>query len=328
MNDARYRRASPPEPIVWRPGFGPRYTLFVDVEEQFDWNAPFERTRHSTSAMAAFPEAHARFREQGVALTCLVDYPIVDDTAAVEILRDVVADGRSEIGAQLHPWVNPPFGEPLTPAMSFAGNLPEGLEAAKLRSLTNAIATAFGRRPRAYRAGRYGVGPDTVATLTALGYRLDSSVRPGYDYSAEGGPDFSSSDPRPCRVGALLSVPLSTLYVGALRGRGAALYRTLGRVPYARGVASRLGLLSRVALTPEDMPIGAALEAVTIAVGEGVELLNFAFHSPSLVPGNTPYVRDAADLRTFHDWWSAMLTRLDRLGVRNASLDEILENAL
>jgi len=328
VNDARYRPASPPEPIVWRPGFAPRYTLFVDVEEQFDWNAPFERTRHSTSAMAAFPEAHARFREQGVALTCLVDYPIVDDPAAVEILRDVVADGRSEIGAQLHPWVNPPFGEPLTPAMSFAGNLPEGLEAAKLRSLTNAIATAFGRRPRAYRAGRYGVGPDTVATLTALGYRLDSSVRPGYDYSAEGGPDFSSSDPRPCRVGALLSVPLSTLYVGALRGRGAALYRTLGRVPYARGVASRLGLLSRVALTPEDMPIGAALEAVTIAVGEGVELLNFAFHSPSLVPGNTPYVRDAADLRTFHDWWSAMLTRLDRLGVRNASLDEILENAL
>ncbi len=328
MNDARYRLASPPDPIVWRPGFGPRYTLFVDVEEQFDWNAPFERTRHSTSAMAAFPEAHARFREQGVALTCLVDYPIVDDPAAVEILRDVVADGRSEIGAQLHPWVNPPFGEPLTPAMSFAGNLPEGLEAAKLRFLTDAIATAFGRRPRAYRAGRYGVGPDTVAALTALGYRVDSSVRPGYDYSAEGGPDFSSSDPRPCRVGALLSVPLSTLYVGALRGRGAALYRTLGRVPYARGVASRLGLLSRVALTPEDMPIAAALEAVTIAVGEGVELLNFAFHSPSLVPGNTPYVRDAADLRVFHDWWSAMLTRLDRLGVRNASLDEILENAL
>ena len=65
MNGARYRLASPPEPIVWRPGFGPRYTLFVDVEEQFDWNAPFERTRHSTSAMAAFPEAHARFREQG-----------------------------------------------------------------------------------------------------------------------------------------------------------------------------------------------------------------------------------------------------------------------
>ncbi|MBD8470921.1 polysaccharide deacetylase family protein [Sphingomonas sp. CFBP 8765] len=327
MNDARYRLASPPEPIVWRPSFGPRYTLFVDVEEQFDWNAPFERSGHSTSAMAAFPEAHARFREQGVALTCLVDYPIVDDPAAVEILRDVGADGRSEIGAQLHPWVNPPFGEPLTPAMSFAGNLPEGLEAAKLRFLTDAIATAFGRRPRAYRAGRYGVGPDTVATLTALGYRLDSSVRPGYDYSAEGGPDFSSSDSRPCRRGALLSVPLSTLYVGALRGHGAGLYRALGRVPYARGVASRLGLLSRIALTPEDMPIGAALEAVTIAVGEGVELLNFAFHSPSLVPGNTPYVRDAADLRAFHDWWSAMLTRLDRLGVRNASLDEILENA-
>ncbi len=313
--------------VVWREGFGQRFTVFVDVEEEFDWRAPIDRTRHATTAMAAFPAAHQAFAARGVALTCLVDYPIVGDPAAVDSLRAVAADGRSEIGAQLHPWVNPPFSEPLTPAMSYAGNLSPGDESAKLTILTDAIAAAFGSRPRAYRAGRYGVGPATHGLLEDLGYQADSSIRPGYDYGADGGPDFSRIGHEPYRVGRLLELPLTTLYIGRLRRRGADVYRALGRVPHARGLASRLGLLSRIALTPEDMPLADALEAVTEATGEGVALLNFSFHSPSLVPGNTPYVRDAADLRAFHGWWAAMLDRLDRLGVANASLDEILENA-
>ena len=32
---------------------------------------------------------------------------------------------------------------------------------------------------------------------------------------------------------------------------------------------------------------------------EGQRIFNFTYHSPSLAPGNTPYVRDAADLRAF-----------------------------
>lgn len=326
---AAYRPTLPTteQMIVWPAGFGPRFTVFVDVEEEFDWTAPLDGAHRSTSAMAAFPAAHRRFADRGVALTCMVDYPIATDAASVDILRAVIADGRSEIGTQLHTWVNPPFADPVTPASSYAGNLPRAVEAAKIAMLTDAIAAAFGRRPRAYRAGRYGIGPDSFATLVALGYVVDSSVRAGYDYGAAGGPDFSAIGHRPYRVGSLIELPLTTLYTGRLRRHGAALYRALGRIPHARGVFSRLDLLSRIALTPEDMPIADALEAVTVAVGEGVDLLNFSFHSPSLAPGNTPYVRDAADLRLFHAWWTAMLDRLDRLGVRNASLCEILESA-
>ncbi len=72
------------------------------------------------------------------------------------------------------------------------------------------------------------------------------------------------------------------------------------------------------------MPLRDALDAVRVAVDEGVRLLNFAFHSPSLEPGNTPYVRDMADLAAFHRWWDAVFALLDRLGVRPASLDEIV----
>jgi len=61
------------------------------------------------------------------------------------------------------PWVNPPFDEALTVANSFAGNLPEAIERAKLRVLTDRITEAFGRRPQVYRAGRYGIRPEQRA---------------------------------------------------------------------------------------------------------------------------------------------------------------------
>ncbi|WP_380781154.1 polysaccharide deacetylase family protein [Sphingomonas sp. R86520] len=317
-------RPTDAERVVWPDPFGTRFTVFVDVEEEFDWRAPLDRRNRATTAMAAFPAAHGRFAERGVALTCLIDHPIATDPASVAILSRVLEDGRSEIGTQLHAWVSPPFDEEVTAASSYPGNLPRSLEAAKLEMLTASIAEAFGTRPRAYRAGRYGIGPHSFAVLAELGYRIDSSIRPGYDYRADGGPDFTMADARAYRVGGIVELPLTTIFTGCARRGGAGLYRALGRVPKGRGAFARAGLLSRIALTPEDMPIEAALEAVAVADGEGLRLLNLSFHSPSLAPGHTPYVRDAADLKRFHAWWTTMLDALDRRGIRNASLDEII----
>ncbi|KQM65965.1 WalW protein [Sphingomonas sp. Leaf17] len=311
--------------VAWPDDFGTRFTLFVDVEEEFDWRAPLDRASRSTTAMAALPDAHRRFADRGVGLTCLIDHPVAVDPAAVAILARIVEDGRSEIGSQLHAWVNPPFIETLSPAASYAGNLPPALEAAKLDALTDAIIAAFGRSPRVYRAGRYGIGPDSHALLAERGYRLDSSARARYDYSGDGGPDFRAVGNAAYRsVAGLLELPLTTVFTGHWRRGGHVLHTALGRVPKGRGIAARAGLLSRIALTPEDMPIAAALAAVDVAIGEGERLLTFSFHSPSLVPGHTPYVRDAADLARFHGWWDAMLGHLDRRGVHSATIADIL----
>lgn len=312
----------------WPDTFGTRFTIFVDTEEEFDWFAPLRRDARSVTAMRAVPAAHRRFADRGAAITYLVDHPIATDGRAVDVLREALGDGRSAVGTQLHPWVNPPFEEEVTGRNSFVGNLPVALETAKIDTLTGAIEAAFGQHPRVYRAGRYGVGPRTLGLLAGRGYRIDTSMRSQYDYSAEGGPDFAGIGSHAFRTPAgLLELPLTTVYTGALRRFGGGLYRALGPIPKGRGLAARAGLLSRVALTPEEMPLADAVEAVRVAVGEGVRLLNFAFHSPSLEPGHTPYVRDAADLAAFHHWWDVILALLDRLGVANASLDEILAAA-
>jgi hypothetical protein len=303
--------------------FGTRFAIFVDTEEQFDWGAGFRRDCIDTSAIAALPVAHARFADHGVPLTYLIDYPVATAPPALAILRRLIEDGRSAIGTQLHPWVNPPFDEPVTAANSFAGNLAPELERAKLARLTDAIEAGLGARPMLYRAGRYGIGPHTLATLAALGYRFDSSMRAAYDYRPDG-PDFGAVGNDAFVAGhGIVELPLTTVFTGWGRSGGVALDRMLGALPCGRGAAARLGCLSRVALTPEDMPIGEALEAVRIAVGEGVRLLNFSFHSPSLEPGHTPYVRDAADLAAFYDWWERIFALLRQLGVAPASLAEI-----
>ena len=155
-------------------------------------------------------------------------------------------------------------------------------------------------------------------------------MRSGYDYAGEGGPDFAAIPNHAFRTGpgdAIVELPLTTVFTGAARGGGDRLYRALGRLPRGRGIAARIGLLSRVALTPEDMPLDDALEAVRIALGEGVRLLNFGFHSPSVEPGHTPYVRDAADLAGFWRWWDAVFAELARLGAAPVSLVEILDAA-
>lgn len=312
--------------VAWPDDFGMRFTVFVDTEEEFDWSQPLRRENRATEAMCALPEMHALFAAHGVPATYMVDHPIATCPMSINILREMLSDGRSAIGTQLHPWVNPPFEEMVVPRNSFVGNLPRELEAAKLAVLTGEIASAFGRRPTMFRAGRYGIGPNSLSLLAAEGYRVDTSMRSGYDYGAEGGPDFSAIGNHAFWTGEneLAELPLTTIYTGAARQGGAGLYGALGRVPRGRGLAARLRLLTRVALTPEEMPIELALEAIRIAAGEGVRTLLFSYHSPSAAPGYTPYVRDAADLRSFHEWWEAAFGLLAKLGIAPASHDDIL----
>lgn len=317
-------------PVIWRAGFGTRFTVFVDTEEEFDWRAPFRHDGWGVATTAALPDAHARMLGMGVRGCYLVDYPVATDPAAIDALHGVLAQGDATIGAQLHPWVNPPFDEALTPHSSFAGNLPKPLEAAKLDRLTDALTAITGTAPTAYRAGRYGLGPNTLHLLAARGYALDSSMRAHYDYGAQGGPDYRAVASHAFRTGpdgGIVELPLTTVFTGRLRRGGAPLYRAAGRVPRGRGILARTGLLHRVALTPEDMPLPDVLEAIRVAVGEGTRVLNFAYHSPSLVPGHTPYVRDAADLVAFWRWWDAVLALLARLDVHAASSDDILAAA-
>lgn len=304
---------------------GPRFILTVDTEEEFDWEKPFARRGFGTSHLTAVPRFQSLCNESGVTPCYLVDYPITEDVYGVETLGGFADAGLAEIGVQLHPWVNPPFEEELSTYNSYACNLPEALERAKLTHLYQAIVDRFGIRPDAYRAGRYGAGPNTPSILTDLDIAIDTSVRSRFDYSEQGGPNYAFHPVNPYWIkrGALLELPLTTIFSGVMRSAGNVVFGEWFGSQTARSMLARSNMLERIALTPEGIPLAKAIEAIDIALLDGVKIINLSLHSPSLAVGHTPYVRDESQLAELHAWLTGVLSHLNASGVRSTTMAEI-----
>jgi hypothetical protein len=315
------------------PDFGTGFWVTVDTEEDFDWSKPFSRDGYGLTSLAALPRCQDYFGARGVRPIYLVDWPVINDPGASAFLRKAATAGAAEVGAQLHPWVNPPFDEAVTAQNSYTGNLPVDLQRSKLSRLRDRIADVIGTDPIIYRAGRYGLGHATAEILRDLGFRCDTSVRSGFDYRSGHGPDYRYcpvvpwwAPPSP-EAGdrPLLEVPLTTMFLGRWEERA---YHRLARISTAGlSLAAKFGLMERVALTPEGIPADRACAAIDVAIAAGVPVLNFSFHSPSLQPGHTPYVRTEADLAEFYRWWDQVLDHLARRGVVATSVAEVLTAA-
>jgi hypothetical protein len=287
-------------------GHPPLLLVVIDTEEEFDWSRPHARENTSVTAVAVQGRAQEIFASHAITPTYVVDYPVASNPAAVEALRLFADPGHCRIGAHLHPWVNPPHTEPVNAYNSYPGNLPVALEREKLETLTAAIAKSFGGRPVVYKAGRYGVGPATARILEELGYVIDVSVVPFTSFTSDGGPDFSAAGFHPSWFGSkggLLEIPLSCGFHGQLRSLGPAIFPRLSsdlgmrlRLP---GILARSGLLERIRLTPEGIDLAANIRLARSLYDQGCRVFSFTYHSPSLVPGMTPYVRSERELSTF-----------------------------
>lgn len=284
----------------------PLLLVIIDTEEEFDWSRPLSRQNTGTNSIVAQSLAQDIFAKYGVTPTYVIDYPVATSELAVGVLKPLLDAGRCEIGAHLHPWVNPPHVEEVNPYNSYPGNLPEAAERSKLERLTEAIAGNFGRRPRVYKAGRYGVGTRTAGILDDLGFEIDLSVVPRTSFAADGGPDFTAFDYRPYWFGErrrLLEIPLSVGFAGRLAHLGPWAY-PMTTTPWAMkvrapGVAARLRLLERIRLTPEGIDHPAHRRLTRQLLADGCRAFSLTYHSPSLQPGNTPYVGNEAELAVF-----------------------------
>jgi hypothetical protein len=284
-------------------------TLFVvvDTEEEFDWSAPLSRENTSVRAMRDIHRLQTILSGYRVTPTYVIDYPVATQADGYGPLVEFFRSGEAEIGAHLHPWVNPPMTESLIPRHSFGFRLGR-LEAEKLRVLRDAIEDSVGVSPKVFKAGRYGFGPSTADALEDLGFDIDVSINPRMNFAAEGGPDFSRFDTRPFLFGQrrrLLEIPCSTEYVGMAGPLGPALHRIADR-PALRpfrsvGILARLGIVNKVMLSPEGSTLSEMKALTRSLLRRGVHTLSLTLHSPSLMPGCTPYVRTEEQRRRFLD---------------------------
>lgn len=284
----------------------PRLQVVVDVEEEFDWRGEFSREAVSVKHMRRIFRIQSIFDEYGIRPVYAVNYPVASQPDGYLPLRDILKDQRCVIGAHLHPWVTPPYREEVSRRNSFSGNLPAVLEEEKIRATGECLEQNLGIRPRIFKAGRYGIGANTAAILARLGYEVDLSACSYIDYSKEGGPDFTGIPPWPYWFGPenkLLELPLTVGFEGLLRRFGPRCYgiATLGVLAALRlpGILCRLRLLNRVWLSPEGYASSEQRRLVRALSKDGLKVFSFSLHSPSLEPGNTPYVRSESELESF-----------------------------
>ncbi|MGC4397016.1 polysaccharide deacetylase family protein [Hydrogenophaga sp. T2] len=285
----------------------PVLLVVVDTEEEFDWSKPFDRNARTTGSIAEQGRAHEVFARYGVQPTYVVNHAVAV-SREVATLRGLVEQGLAGFGTHCHPWITPPHEEAVTNFNSFHGNLPPALEAAKLRSSTEAVAQAFGAAPRVFKAGRYGLGPKTFDSLLELGYCVDCSFVPDTTFAHSHGPDYLGMPAEPFFTDAsrrLLEVPLTVGYGGwawRMGRRLPALWDSpLMQRLHVQGSLSRLNALWRARLSPEGFDAPVQKRLIDAMLAQGHRVFTLTYHSPSLVPGHTPYVRTGADLREFLD---------------------------
>jgi lipopolysaccharide biosynthesis glycosyltransferase len=287
----------------------PILLVVIDCEEDFDWSRPLQETQYSLQSTHNLDIIQDLFAEYGMVPVYVVGYPIVDHETAWKPLAQYLAAGQCQIGAHLHPWVTPPFLEASTLHNSFPGNLPAALELAKLQTLVARLIDRFGQTPTVYKAGRYGIGPSTAANLATLGFRIDVSMMPFWNFYDNEGPTFTqaSSSPFWLRTAQqILEIPVTTGFIGIAHTLGPTLHPLIDK-PLLRSLRvpallARSGILSRVRLSPEGMPLTEAKSLTRELLRKGQRVFQLSFHSTSLVPGSAPYVRTIEERDRFVDW--------------------------
>lgn len=277
--------------------------LTIDTEECFDWHGGFTKWEVPPADSLATVQRVAE--RHGFRPLYFVTYPLLMDDAIAALLRGYLKDGRADVGLHLHSWSTPP-GPPIEAVeYSFQCNIDPALHQAKLTALQTAFVDRLGIRADSHRAGRYGIAPHVLDQLAAAGVLYDFSPSVGFEFRAEGGPDFTSVSPRPHRRrtadGVQWVIPVS----------GARFWRGTSRMvdPSHFAGARRAALLRRVSaslrLTPEGVSLPQMQLLTRVLARAGVKLLTPSLHVSTLVPGMTPYGATAADV-------DRVLTTLDQ----------------
>lgn len=301
----------------------------LDTEED-NW----DRSRDGvTSENIAELRPLAIFLERlGVPPTYFTTYRVAIDPRAADVMREICDGGRGEIAAHLHPWNTPPLTEAFVPRNSMLKNLPADLQLAKLRHLTTALEEAFEFTPTAFRAGRYGIGRDTVAALERCGYRVDSSVSPTVSLEAtDDGPSFVRAPILPYRLAAdrdvsvpaangrghVLEIPLSYGFNRGPFSVWGPTWRFLEAAPlrwlHLAGIAARAGVVQRLALCPEFTSVADMLTLSRRLLEHGARHLQVAWHSPTHKPGLSPFAATAGDVEHLYAKIAGYLEGLSRI---------------
>jgi hypothetical protein len=277
-----------------------KFSIVIHTEEEFDWSGGFKASNNQVTHERELFSMCENMIKLGCKITCALDYAFVDSTQGKWFIESMLSKHPQsvEFATHLHPWVNPPFANDydkfIDEQASYPGNLPEALEREKLLVLTEKIHAATGILPTAYLAGRYGVGPNTYKILNDLGYKIDVSVTPFTDYTAQSGPNFFSYNNQSFIKESILCIPHSTGYISYVSAFSDWLNKDYTNLPRLnRSILGKVILkllgVEKVRLSPEQYTAMQMKKLINSLERIGIEHLIYSFHSSSAMLGGSPY---------------------------------------
>jgi hypothetical protein len=313
-----------------------KFIITIDTEADNQWGPALSQETENLRFIPRFQALCDRYRFPP---TYLCTYEVAAAPAFGEILLPLHASGRAEIGAHLHPWTTPPFSrwDRGQSAPAYPSELPLGVFARKLESLTGLLASKTGSRPRSYRAGRWGLSAAHIPLLIEHGYIVDCSVTPLVRWTDRGarecGQDFTSApvtpyfmawgDPAREGTSSLLEVPVTILHTNALMRRSPLLqgvYRRSRRRTVAR-LLNRSFVIAPQWFRPfSDMSV-ARLRSVFETAGRlSLPVIEMMFHSSELMPKGSPHSPNEAAVEHLFERLEGTFALLAREGVEGTTL--------
>jgi|ERR1051326_4057331 hypothetical protein len=313
--------------------------LAVTIDTECD-KGPEWRVRQPIGYRSVLEGAPQRlqplFNRFGAKPTYLLSPEMIEHDGCVETLKKLT--GAFELGTHLHG----EFIEPDRPPMNQVTNTndmqrqyPAEVERAKLENLTKLFELRFGYKPTSFRAGRFGIGNNSLKFLDDLGYLVDSSVTPYAihdELSFWGCPTTpyrpSESDPRLKGSLRILEAPvtihspfLSGFPDGWLLGQGPnawwfrAARKILGK-EYVRPIWLRPSFRDFASM---KRVIDAHLAANR---NKSRVLLVMMFHSVEVIPAASPYAQTESDVNEFMSRLEQTLDYCQRMGTKFIGLGE------
>ncbi len=264
------------------------------------------------------------FRAHRAKPTYLLSPEIMRHDESVALLRTLAKE--SDLGTHLHAELAEPGAYVPDETAAFQRDCSEDEERAKLTTLTDSFKSTFDRKPTCFRAGRFGVGKNSVPILESLGYEVESSVTPHMEWASAGAPglDFRGAptqpyhpDPNePGRPGSsrMWEVPVT------IRPSVLARVPIVGKLAEPRWLRPTRGTEESIVLVAKE-----ELAAALAAAPERPAILCAMFHNVEIVPGKSPYAKNESEARAILSRLSALLSFCEREGVSVVGLSDLPE---
>jgi hypothetical protein len=318
-----------------------KFIITVDTEADNEWQ---RAERSQVDNIKFLPRFQALCERYGFKPTYLLTYDVAQNVEAVSILKPWQDKGQAEIGAHLHPWVNPPMTKEKHWEIKhhrFPHELSDQELKSKMESLTDIIREKFNIMPKSFRAGRWGFDKRVARELSRLNYLVDCSITPKVDWTStkgdpqgKGGPNFKHHQVAPyfldsddiSKVGKtnLLEVPMTILFSSIFKKENSALANFFLSLPegFIKKVINRLFFKQKWLRVFPNSKLRDWQRLYTSAKQNNLPVMEFMIHSSELMSGGSPYAKDQQAVEFTYQQIEDMFKFFKKQGLKGMTLSE------